>query len=423
MTSPSTRTNRRDAPDYTKKSFQLMLSLLKNTGSNPQRSPTRQSVLHSDCPLPGCRANSNSPLQVDTRTARFACRACGADGTPTAFVARLWQISASHAHALIDHYELERLLEGRQPMTSAMLQTRVDSYPLGVAIRHYKSQLDRHYTPLQWLTKLAITPDQARAAHIGYSSGDGLTESLTAAGLTDDDIRRSQLFVPATGHERLTGNIILADTDHTGAATWLISTDPGRDTAIPGYRLRSALPPIYAMPFRARSAIIGLHHANRPSLPLIITDDIRTYLAAAVSEGVQALLLIQRTRAEPPEQRELRLDYTANNITSRARMSAVVIAAHDPTLAIGLHARLASSHPDTPLMAAGKSLALQLASPASRSFDSLVNPATFQARAERALTQLRHALPGANQQTQATATADAPEPTADAESNDEEPQP
>ena len=388
----TTRQRNPENPEYTKKSFELMLSTLKKEGCNPQRSTTRQSILQSACPLPHCKTSTDTSVSIDTRTARYTCRACGSEGTPTAFAARRWHVSASQAHALIEHYPLEDLLVGRPPMTPDMLQTRTDSFPLGVAMAHYADQLEKHFTPLQWLSKMSVTPDQARAANVGYSSGEGLREALATAGLDDDQISRSQLFTPSTGHERLTGNIILADTDHTGAVTWIISTDPNRDTGIAGYRLNPTLPPIYAMPFRARSAIVGLHHINSASLPLFITDDFRTYLAAAVTDDVQALLLIQRTRNEPPEQRTQRLDYTASNITSRARMSAIIIAAHDPLLAAGIRDRLAASHPSTPILAGSKALALQIGSAASRSFPNVLAPDTFEARSQRAQHQLQQIL-------------------------------
>ena len=390
MTSSRQRNN--ENPEYTRKSFELMLSVLKEAGANPQRTPTRPSILQSGCPLPSCAAPSPNPLTIDTRTARYTCRACGSEGTPTAFAARLWQVSASQAHALIEHYPLDQLLAGRQPMTPQMLQSRIDSFPLGLAMAHYTAQIDRHFAPLQWLSKMSITPDQARAAGLGYSSGEGLREHLAESGLSDEDIARSNLFASNTGQERFTGNMILADTDHTGAVTWIISTDPARDTAIPGYRLSPTLPQVYAMPFRARSAIIGLHHVGSASLPLIITDDIRTYLAAATTDDLQALLLIQRTRNEPPDQRKLRLDYTASNVNSRARMSTIVIAAHDPLLAAGMRDRLAASHPGIPILAGSKSLALQLGSAASRSFAAILDPDTFDARAARARTQLQQIL-------------------------------
>ena len=381
------RTNNQVPEEFTRKSFELLLELLKTSNSNPHRSPQKTSTLLANCPLPGCNPQGQTPLQIETRTARFHCNACGAEGTPTAFAARLWLISASHAHALIDHYEIPDLLEGRPPMTPDMLQTRMDTFPLGVAMRFYRDQLTLNYPPLSWLAKLQITPAAAKRANIGYSPGDGLKEALAQAGLSQDQIKSSTLFAPNTGLDRFSGNIVLADTDHTGAVTWLVAADPGPDSQRPGLRLNPNLPHLVCLPFKGRSALIGLHRAASRTMPALLTDDIRTF-AAGAANGLQPLLVVQRIRNEPPDMRSRRLDYITENITNRARMSALIIATHDPFTAAGVRDRIAASMPDLPLLASSKSLALRIASAQSDTIHNLLNEDTFHDRAQRARQEL-----------------------------------
>ena len=392
-TTAASRQQRQNSSEYTRKSFELLVSTLKTLGCDPHRARDRHSVIVAACPLPGCASPSPTPLQVDTRTARYHCNGCNTQGTPTAFAARLWLMSASQAHALIEHYDVDDMLNTRPPLTREMLKRHTDTFPIGLAMGHYAQQLDNQYPPLQWLTKLGIAPDAARKANLGYSTGEGLMDALSQAGLSDKQIEDTHLRALNTGQERLAGNLVLADTDHTGAPTWIVSTNPAPDNRLPGYDINPNLPRIQALPFRNRSAIIGLHHINQPDKPAIITDDFRAYAAAATTEGVQALLLVQRTRNEPPEQRDRRLDYTAENIASRSRMAKLVVATHDPYLAIGLSERLSHAFPNLPVLADSKALTLQIASATSRNFPSLFDADTFQERATRSHENLRSAAP------------------------------
>ena len=387
MTSTHQRRVNRDSNEYTQKSFELLLSTLKRHGCNPQRAPDKQAVLISQCPLPDCNGNTPTPLQVDTRTGRYHCRSCRAEGTPTTFLARRWQVAASHAHALIEHYPVDQMLDGRPPMTPAMLAERIDTFPLGAAMRHYSSELTKHYPAIQWLAKLSLNPTEARRAHIGYSSGDGLEEALASEGVTGEQVASARLLRPATGQDRFAGSIVIADTDHTGAVTWLVSTGPNRDNEVPGLRINPQQPPVHCLPFHNRSATIGLNNVSNRSKPALLTDDVRTYAVAAAKE-IQTLLTIRRNRNETPEVTQRRLDITAQTILSRARMSALVIAVHDPALAIGLRDRIAASRPDLPVLADTRALALRIASPATRNLHSLFDVDTFAQRAQAARQRL-----------------------------------
>lgn len=383
---PRERTNT-DSDEYVKKSFELMVSLLRDNQANPHRLPARPSMLASACLLPDCRSQGPAPLSIDTRTAHYHCNSCDASGTPTTYMARLWQVSASNAHALIEHYPLEQLKNGRPPMTAEMLETRQDSYPLQVAMTHYSAQLETSFQALRWLTKMEMTPEAAREARIGFSSGEGLREALAAKGLDQPQIEATNLFSPATGEERFTGNMIIADADHTGAVTWLISTNPARDTAIPGYRITPNPPPIVAMPFQGRSALLGIQRSYDRSKPTLLTDDVRAYVGA-LAHGAQAILIVHRARREEPQALQHRLNIMSETLARRTRTAALVIATHHSQVSAGLRDRIEAATPDLPVLAVGKSTTLRIASPATRNFNSLFNPDTFRERAAAARQQL-----------------------------------
>ena len=380
------RTNT-DSDEYVKKSFELMLSLLRDNHANPHRMPTRPSMLASACLLPNCNSQTTAPLSIDTRTAHYHCNACDASGTPTTYMARLWHISASNAHALIEHYPLDQLKNGRPPMTAEMLETRQDSYPLQVAMSHYAAQMNNSFQALHWLTKMEITPEAAREARIGFSNGEGLREALSAKGMDDAQIATTNLFSPTTGEERFAGNIIIADADHTGAVTWLISTNPARDIAIPGYRITPNPPLITAMPFQGRSALLGIQRSYDRSKPTLLTDDLRAYVGA-LAHGAQGILIVHRGRREEAQALEHRLNITAETVLRRTRTAALVIATHHSQVAAGLRDRIEAKMPDLPVLAVGKPTTLRIASPATRNFNSLFNQDTFRDRAAAARKQL-----------------------------------
>ena len=369
-----------DSDEYVKKSFELMLSTLRDQEANPRRTPQRPAILNSGCLLPDCRSQNQSPLSIDTRTAHYHCNACEASGTPTTYMARLWRVSASNAHALIEHYDLDELRNGRPKMTAEMLETRQDSYPLLLAMQHFSAQVEGSYNALRWMTKMELEPQMARRLGIGYCSGEGLREALQAEHIDEDQMSATGLFLPATGGERFAGRIVLADYDHTGAVTWLISADPSRDTAIPGYRIAPNPPGITALPTQGRSALLGLHRSYDRTKPTLLTDDLRAY-TGAVAHGAQAILIVRRPRREEPDALRHRMDIMAETVARRTRSSALIIATHHSQLSAGLRDRLERALPDTPLLAVGKSTTLRIASPATRNFATLFDQETMPQRA------------------------------------------
>ena len=376
-----------DSDEYVKKSFELMLSILRDQEANPRRTPQRPAILTSGCLLPDCRSQNQTPLSIDTRTAHYHCNACEASGTPTTYMARMWRVSASNAHALIEHYELEHLRKGRPKMTTEMLATRQDSFPLLIAMQHYCDQLDSSYAALRWMTKMELEPDRARRWGIGYCTGEGLREALEAKNIDDEQMTATGLFLPATGGERFAGRMVLADYDHTGAVTWLVSADPSRDTGIPGYRISPNPPGIRALPTQGRSALLGLYRSYDRSKPTLLTDDLRAY-TGAVAHGAQAILIVRRPRREDPEALQHRMDIMAETVARRTRSAALVIATHQSQLSAGLRDRLEKAIPDTPLLAVGKSTTLRIASPATRNFATLFDQETLPQRAASARAAL-----------------------------------
>ena len=381
-----TRTNR-DTDDYTKKSFELLLMTLRDKGANPHRLPTRPGVLSAACVLDTCKTSSPTSLTLDGQTAHYHCNACEADGSPTTYIARLWGVSASNAHALIDHYSLDDMKNGRPAMTPEMLEHRQDTYPLGVAMTHYKKLVPQSFAALQWLTKLAVTPDTAHKANVGFSDGENLRQHLLNHNVTEEQMLTTQLLSPSTGEERFAGNIVIGDADHTGAITWLISTNPTRDINIPGYRISPNPPPINAIPFRGRTALVGIQRTYDRTKPALLTDDVRAYLAA-LAHGAQSILLVHRTRNEPPAAQQSRLDSVAKTVDERTRMSSLVILTHHSPISSGLQDRLQTLRPTLPVLAAGKAMTLRVASPATRNMDTLFAADTFQDRAKQARAQM-----------------------------------
>ena len=172
-------------------------------------------------------------------TERFYCFGCGAGGDVLDFVQRTEGLTLSEA--------IRRLDDGTGPVVPAPVPSRNpapaasppprDPALLAAAVRFYSGHLRRNISAKEYLASRGIGVAAALRLGLGYATGRGLREALTAAGFGDQRLRDSGLFLER-GAERFAGMIAVPDLAH-GRVRWLTgrAVDPGatpRFQAVPG---------------------------------------------------------------------------------------------------------------------------------------------------------------------------------------------
>ena len=172
-------------------------------------------------------------------TERFYCFGCGAGGDVLDFVQRTEGLTLSEA--------IRRLDDGTGPVVPAPVPSRNpapaasppprDPALLAAAVRFYSGHLRRNISAREYLASRGIGVAAALRLGLGYATGRGLREALTAAGFGDQRLRDSGLFLER-GAERFAGMIAVPDLAH-GRVRWLTgrAVDAGakpRFQAVPG---------------------------------------------------------------------------------------------------------------------------------------------------------------------------------------------
>ncbi len=296
--------------------YPRMLQIARDMGCQLQPIPTNRAILRGLCPFHDADTLVNAKtLIVDTRSVKFHCTLCNANGDPTAFIAKAWGVSAQDAEQLIQHHQDVGATRPHYP--EGHFHQDQDSPPpqntalLTRASRFFGEQLYGNYHPLEFLARLAVTPQEAEKKGVGYCPGAGLREALTERGATAEEIEQSPLFNQNTGLETFAGNITIADRDSTGAAVWMAAVEP--QPPDDNYCWKTTRPSTYGISGR-KPFLFNINNIPAAGNPVTITDDSRLYIVLAANE-IPTILITQRRRGneniEPAAQR------TARDLISR----------------------------------------------------------------------------------------------------------
>ena len=238
-------------------------------------------------------------LDIDTLALRFTCSYCNASGTPTAFAAMAWNVSARDAKELLDAYGKD--VGAQRPSYKRGDDQRYlpNTAVLTRAAEHYRRQLTAgsplSMPALALAAQLGLDLERAAAAGMGICTGEGLAEYLRETGVSAREIRESSLFLRGDpNREFLAGRVVFADTDYTGATLWLNSLNPRGNGN--GMRLGSNRPGTIGLN-GPHPYLMGMDRARTESREVILTDDARLHLVVR-AEGRASLLWSNRREDE-----------------------------------------------------------------------------------------------------------------------------
>ena len=143
--------------------FSNMLKIGREAGCQIQPSAANPNILNGLCPFHGARTlHEAKSLHIDLHTGRFWCSTCPASGTPLAFIARTWGISAQETYQFIQsgcEITPDRPRWETQPQLWEQGPPQAQNTAiLTLATRYYTQQVERNYHALSYLTRLGITP-------------------------------------------------------------------------------------------------------------------------------------------------------------------------------------------------------------------------------------------------------------------------
>ena len=326
----ATRPTERTPADY----FPTMIRIASDVGCQLEQAPDNPTLLRGFCPF----HEADSPraartLQINTRSTRFWCLVCSAEGNPIAFASMIWGLSAVDAHQMLAD-DSTTISSRRPPYPTNFFDPPQDrphtprpqnSAMLTRATRYYADQLFTNYPPLQFLARMAVTPQEAAGAGVGFCPGGGLREFLADQDTSPQELQDTPLINAVTGMETFTGRITISDKDFTGAATWMTSLMPEEPT--PKMEWRARRPSTYGIP-GLRSYLVNLYCLSRRNTGVVVTDDARLYIVLATN-AIPCTLITQRNRPESdPATHAQRI---ARAVTSRGARQ-VSIAVHDRNL-------------------------------------------------------------------------------------------
>lgn len=289
--------------------FTTMLKVAGELGCQLQPTPERPSVLRGFCPFHEAETLSAAKtLMINITTARFWCIQCPANGTPTAFTARTWHVTASDARALMDSNPSAGADRPNYPenylnrKSNTPQPQRQNTAILTRAAHYYTLQLRQAYDPLHFLARLGVHPDAAAHMGLGFCPGTGLRDYLLDNGIEESEADQSTLFQTTTGLEIFSGRITITDQDYTGAAMWITSfptDEPAQD-----YTWKHSPNPTMGIPGR-KPYLFNLATLEQPVHNAVLTDDHRLYIALR-SQQHPAILITQRRRDEMDVDRHVR---------------------------------------------------------------------------------------------------------------------
>ena len=374
-----TTTDRNRTAENSQARYQAMLTLAELQGCNLQRSANRLYNLQGKCPFHRAADNGHaSHLTVNEQTGKFYCGYCKTQGYPVAFCAKTWGVTATDARILVD-YHLEQgnpITLKRPPYPPPAAITMPDgrmleeSYPntalFTLATRHFAENLVQRptYPVLRYFAKMAIPPEQAAAAGIGYCAGTGLKDYLLAHDITKEEIQESPLFLEMTGAETYAGRLVFSDIDQTGATSWMFANNINKESeefdwipSPPGaYGLKQAMKPYL---FNTKQVNQGYAAA---------TDDPRLYTVLAAGQ-LPVLLMTQRKR--DGQDTEIRYRKTATSLLRR-NLKNVTIITHDEELPHHVAQRLHKQDPAIQVKIMGTEDILRILTPRTRDLSEII---------------------------------------------------
>ena len=308
--------------------FSQMMRVAGDLGCQLKPNKDNPHILRGLCPFhEGNSLQNLKTLVVNSHKKKFWCTHCDTGGNPLAFIAMSWSISVRDTRELLkingDNVTSERpqyprgffrneAREGLVPQNTAVLT---------LAMRHFGQQLKSRYEPMHFLARLGVDPEEAVRIGVGYCTGQGLREYLAERGIREQEIEVSPLF-QADGLESMTRRLVVADTDYSGAATWMTSLRVEEEGE--SYRWSEARPITYGLP-GFKSYIFNSKEIYFYNPQILLTDDIRLYILAAASR-IPSSLITRRRREKGGN------DETARRITgvlSERGVRRMIIAIHD----------------------------------------------------------------------------------------------
>ena len=192
------------------------------------------------CPF---HQETEGSFTVYANTEKFWCFGCGAGGDVLDFVGRMEGLTLPEVIRRLDDGTTPVATTSHRPIPAqgpaAPAIPPRDPALLTAAARFYGGQLRRSRAAQEYLASRGISLDAARRLGLGHATGNGLRESLQAAGFTTQRLRDSGLFLER-GAERFAGMITVPDLSH-GRVRWLTgrATQPNakpRFQAVPGQK-------------------------------------------------------------------------------------------------------------------------------------------------------------------------------------------
>ena len=269
-------------------------------------------------------------LVIDIENGRFHCRKCRQQGGVAEMLAITWKTSIDDAITLAPKNLKELTVTRPTPDDSNLPPaTQVPDAPtvrqytpvLNDAYSYYRRNLNRD-EPYKYLYQLGINTTRAAAAGIGFgtrTTDTPLLKHLKEHHLNTAEIESSRLTVgPNKQHDRFEGKLTLAEKNHSGAVIWYASTSatsPNDDQ-----QWSETPPPVSGLP-GSRPFMIGVTNTKRHPQTLVVTDDIRYFIAVRCYQNETPVWMNdRRTSEDAPRFAEL---------VARTNPDNIVMAFHD----------------------------------------------------------------------------------------------
>ena len=387
--------------------YPSMLTIAGQLGCQIETGKENPTLLKGVCPFHEAPTIKQSKtLQIDAKTSRFVCHYCEAEGNPVAFTAMVWGVSASDAHLLLTTHggAVTAIRPGYPPVKKEAdsrpewnWSTKLNSAVLTRASKHYQGLLYNSYPALSMLARMGVPPELAEKAGIGYSSGSGLREYLTTAGITNEEMEDSPVFRPTNQAESFTGRITMADCDYTGATVWMTSIWPEPVENQGHWKERK--PNTLGLPGQ-KPYLFNIHRIPEQAPCVHITDDPRLYIVLA-SQGIPTTLLTQRRRRGEPV--EIRGEKTATRLM-RKQPAKIVLAMHDRQTRTVVEATIRAQHDNKEIVLHGRSAILANLEPKTRDLEALSTESSITAPSYPPGRRNPEALPSTDQRQEPSAT-------------------
>ena len=278
MTAPAARGPARENLPFT-----TLYRIAQDSGCQMEEQPNVPFNFRGFCPFhEGDSIGDTRTLTLNSRTNKFYCQHCGAQGPPHAFFARMWQTT------MHDALQLLRLNPDAGPDRPPYPDPETDANfaLLTRASRHYQEAVTAPQA-VAFLTALGVDWRAAKRAGIGYAPGDTLYAYLKQQGATEAELRVSPLF-ENSGREHMAGRLVITDLDLADGARQLGSIHAGLPPR-PGL-WNNKRPRFKSVRIEGRSYLMGNGRIRANNDLTVLTDDARLYVILR-AQGMNAVLL------------------------------------------------------------------------------------------------------------------------------------